>query len=71
MLRITPHGHLLLAHRIVTGSGASSFSRFPMEPNQCLGWLSVALVPGLGARMAGKLLRDFGTPEAIFNAMRP
>jgi DNA processing protein len=39
-----------------------------MEPNQYLGWLSLALVPGLGARMAGKLLREFGTPEAIFNA---
>src|SRR6204780_4100131 len=39
-----------------------------MEPNQYLGWLSLALVPGLGARMAGKLLREFGSPEAIFNA---
>jgi DNA processing protein len=39
-----------------------------MEPNQYLGWLSLALVPGLGARIAGKLLREFGTPEAIFNA---
>ncbi len=28
----------------------------------------MALTPGLGARMAGKLLRQFGSPEAIFNA---
>jgi len=28
----------------------------------------LALTPGLGARMAGKLLREFGSPQAIFNA---
>ena len=39
-----------------------------MEPDQYLGWLALALTPGLGARMAGKLLREFGSPEAIFNA---
>ncbi|HEV2289240.1 MAG TPA: DNA-processing protein DprA [Candidatus Acidoferrales bacterium] len=39
-----------------------------MEPGQYLGWLALALTPGLGARMAGKLLRAFGSPEAIFNA---
>jgi len=39
-----------------------------MEPDQYLGWLALALTPGLGARMAGKLLRQFGGPEAIFNA---
>ena len=39
-----------------------------MEPNQYLGWLALALTPGLGARMAGKLLSVFGSPEAIFNA---
>jgi len=33
-----------------------------------LGWLARALTPGLGARTAGKLLRAFGSPEAIFNA---
>jgi DNA processing protein len=33
-----------------------------------LGWLALALTPGLGARMAGKLLRAMGSPEAIFNA---
>lgn len=39
-----------------------------MEPNQYLGWLALALTPGLGARMAGKLLRTFGSPGAIFSA---
>ena len=39
-----------------------------MDPEQYLGWLGLALTPGLGARMAGKLLREMGSPEAIFNA---
>jgi DNA processing protein len=39
-----------------------------MDSSQYLGWLALALTPGLGARMAGKLLRVFGSPEAIFNA---
>jgi len=39
-----------------------------MEPDQYLGWLALALTPGLGARMAGKLLREFGSPDAIFGA---
>src|SRR5271154_3353769 len=39
-----------------------------MDPDQYLGWLALALTPGLGARMAGKLLRHFGSPQAIFNA---
>jgi DNA processing protein len=39
-----------------------------MDPGQYLGWLALALTPGLGARMAGKLLREFGSPEAIFSA---
>ncbi|MGH9708284.1 MAG: DNA-processing protein DprA [Candidatus Acidiferrales bacterium] len=39
-----------------------------MESSQYLGWLALALTPGLGARMAGKLLREFGSPEAVFNA---
>jgi DNA processing protein len=38
-----------------------------MESTQYLGWLALALTPGLGARMAGKLLREFGSPEAVFN----
>ena len=40
----------------------------PMESDQYLGWLALALTPGLGARMAGKLLREMGSPDAIFNA---
>jgi DNA processing protein len=39
-----------------------------MAPDRYLGWLALALTPGLGARMAGKLLRAMGSPEAIFNA---
>jgi DNA processing protein len=39
-----------------------------MQPDRYLGWLALALVPGLGARLAGKLLRQFGSPEAIFAA---
>ncbi len=39
-----------------------------MELNHYLGWLALALAPGLGARHAGKLLRELGSPEAIFAA---
>jgi DNA processing protein len=39
-----------------------------MEPDPYLGWLALALTPGLGARHAGKLLRELGPPEAIFSA---
>lgn len=39
-----------------------------MDAEAYLGWLALALVPGLGARSAGKLLRQFGSPEAIFAA---
>ncbi|MGD0545025.1 MAG: DNA-processing protein DprA [Candidatus Acidiferrales bacterium] len=39
-----------------------------MQPNQYLGWLALGLTPGLGPRMAGKLLQDFGSPDAIFSA---
>jgi DNA processing protein len=39
-----------------------------MELNHYLGWLALALTPGLGARHAGKLLRELRTPEAIFAA---
>jgi DNA processing protein len=33
-----------------------------------LPWLALRLTPGLGARLAGKLLRQFGGPEEIFRA---
>ena len=39
-----------------------------MDSADYLGWVALALTPGLGARMAGKLLREFGSPEAIFDA---
>ncbi len=39
-----------------------------MEQESYLAWVALALTPGLGGRMAGKLLREFGSPEAIFNA---
>jgi len=39
-----------------------------MDSGNYLGWLALALTPGLGARTAGKLLRKFGSPEEIFAA---
>ena len=39
-----------------------------METNDYLGWIALALTPGLGARTAGKLLAKFESPAAIFNA---
>ena len=39
-----------------------------MDSDHYLGWLALALTPGLGARTAGKLLRKFGSPAEIFSA---
>ena len=39
-----------------------------MHPDDYIGWLALALTPGLGARTAGKLLREFGSPDAIFSS---
>ena len=39
-----------------------------MASDQYLGWPALALTPGLGARMAGKLSRAMGSPDAIFSA---
>jgi len=39
-----------------------------MHPDDYIGWIALALTPGLGARSAGKLLREFGSPDAIFSA---
>lgn len=39
-----------------------------MEPERYLGWLALAMTPGLGARQSAKLLREFGSPEGIFAA---
>ena len=39
-----------------------------MDLEHSLPWLALRLTPGLGARLAGKLLRQFGSPEEIFRA---
>jgi DNA processing protein len=39
-----------------------------MHSDDYVGWLALALTPGLGARTAGKLLGEFGSPDAIFSA---
>ncbi|MBI3406070.1 MAG: DNA-protecting protein DprA [Acidobacteria bacterium] len=39
-----------------------------MSDDRYLGWLALALVPGLGARLTAKLLQRFGSPEEIFQA---
>ena len=41
-----------------------------MDLDLSLPWLALRLTPGLGARLAGKLLRQFGAPEEIFRASR-
>lgn len=39
-----------------------------MDLEHSLPWLALRVTPGLGARLAGKLLRQFGSPEEIFRA---
>lgn len=39
-----------------------------MDLEHSLPWLALRLTAGLGARLAGKLLRQFGSPEEIFRA---
>lgn len=39
-----------------------------MDLDHSLSWLALRLTPGLGARLTGKLLRQFGGPEEIFRA---
>ena len=39
-----------------------------MDLDHSLSWLALRLTPGLGARLMGKLLRQFGGPEEIFRA---
>jgi DNA processing protein len=39
-----------------------------VELDASLDWLSLSMTPGLGSRLAGKLLRRFGSPEHIFRA---
>ncbi|HVN07020.1 MAG TPA: DNA-processing protein DprA [Bryobacteraceae bacterium] len=42
----------------------------PISRDEELHWLALVLVPGLGTRMAGKLLDRFRSPEAVFRASR-
>lgn len=39
-----------------------------MDLDASLSWLALQLTPGLGARLTGKLLRQFGSPEEVFRA---
>ncbi len=39
-----------------------------MELDASLDWLSLSLTPGLGSRLTGKLLREFGSPGEVFRA---
>ena len=39
-----------------------------MHADDYLGWLALALTPGLGPRLAGRLLREFGSPDSVFHA---
>jgi DNA processing protein len=39
-----------------------------VELEASLDWLSLSMTPGLGSRLTGKLLRQFGSPEHVFRA---
>jgi len=39
-----------------------------MDLDASLHWLGLSVTPGLGARLTSRLLKAFGTPEAIFSA---
>ncbi len=39
-----------------------------MELASSLSWMALSLTPGLGARLLGRLLREFGSPEDAFAA---
>ncbi|MGB7847228.1 MAG: DNA-processing protein DprA [Candidatus Acidiferrum sp.] len=39
-----------------------------MGPEASLSWLALTLTPGIAARLTGRLLREFGTPEGVFHA---
>ena len=43
---------------------------FTLSRDEELYWLALKLVPGLGSRLAGRLLERFRTPQAIFRASR-
>ena len=39
-----------------------------MEPEASLPWLALTLTPGIAARLAARLLREYGSPEGVFRA---
>jgi DNA processing protein len=39
-----------------------------MELQASLSWLALTLTPGIAARLSSRLLREFGSPEAVFRA---
>lgn len=39
-----------------------------MDLDASLSWLALQLTPGLGSRLTGRLLRQFGSPEEVFRA---
>src|SRR2546422_3972020 len=39
-----------------------------MDLDASLYWLALSLTPGIAARLSGKLLRQFGSPEGVFRA---
>ena len=39
-----------------------------MELDSSLSWLALTLTPGLAARLSARLLRQFGSPDAVFGA---
>lgn len=39
-----------------------------MEPEASLSWLAMTMTPGIAARLSARLLREFGSPDAVFRA---
>jgi DNA processing protein len=39
-----------------------------MELEASLSWLAMTMTPGIAARLSARLLREFGSPEAVFKA---
>lgn len=39
-----------------------------MELDASLSWIALALTPGLASRLAGRVLKQFGSPEGVFSA---
>ena len=39
-----------------------------MELDSSLSWLALALTPGLASRLSARLLKRFGSPDAVFRA---